>query len=88
MFSSSVNPQQLSTTVESILKIAAGLAASAGMSAVVPDITTAQTQLQALIDVGVQMTPLVYAAWHAANVLFGLARKVFVFIHSKFSPQQ
>ena len=81
--SSSVNPQELSATVEGVFKLIAGLAAALGMSAVLPDIATAQNQIQQLILLGVQATPLMYSAWNAAHTLFGLLRKIFVFVYDK-----
>lgn len=76
-FSSSVNPQELSKTVEGVMKIVAGLAAALGMSAILPDINTIQTQVVALIALGVQAAPLIYSAWNAAEAIFGAIRKVF-----------
>ncbi len=83
--SSSTNPQELSTTVESVMRIIGGLLAALGMSAVLPDVQSAADQVQALILLGVQITPLMYSAWNTAQALFGAIRKVFVFVYDKFT---
>lgn len=77
ILSSSIDPTQLSLTVESFSKVLIGLAGwyavSKGM-----DATTAQTQLQAIIDLAVQAIPLAFTLWNTLLTIWGLVRKLYV----------
>ena len=69
-FSSSIDPNKLSETVESALKVIGGILLTVGI------IST--PQLNAILgQVGV-IVPAAYALWNAGNVLFGAFRKIVV----------
>lgn len=80
IFSSSVDPDQLSLTVESVGKVLIGIM---GWYAVghVADPAAAQTQLQAIIDMVAQAIPLAYTLWHTLSGLWGAARKMFALLY-------
>lgn len=81
--SSSVDPSQLSLTVESFGKVLIGVivwfAASKSL-----DVTAAQTQLQAILDLVIQGIPLVFTLWNVCMGVWGAIRKVLV----AFTAQQ
>lgn len=76
IFASSVDPSQLSLTVESFSKVIIGLvgwyAVSKGM-----DPMTAQSQVQAIIDLVAQAIPLAFTLWHSLQAIWGLVRKLY-----------
>jgi len=74
-FSSSADPQKLSTTVEASMKTAAGLLVFLGL--------LTSTDANSLIEqVGI-LVPLGYAAWNSGEIIFGLFRKIFVSVTEK-----
>lgn len=78
-FASSVDPTKLSLTIESFSKALIGLvgwyAVSKGM-----DAATATTQLQVIIDLVAQAVPLVFALWHSLMTIYGLVRKLWMYL--------
>ncbi len=82
IFSSSINPQELSLAVQSFAKVLAGILLFAGIITAEDQITI-QTQLAQIIATVAAITPLAYSLWHSAEVLFGLARKVIVKLSKK-----
>lgn len=80
--SSSVNPQELSLTVESIGKVIIGIigwvVVSKGM-----DAATAQTQLQALVDLVAQAIPMAFTLWASMLTGYGIIRKFIVFLSAR-----
>lgn len=83
-FSSSVDPNQISLTVESMGKVLIGLigwyAVSKGT-----DPATAQTQFQGILDLILQAIPLSFSLWHTLNGLWGAVRKVIAFYTDKMT---
>src|ERR1700674_4383470 len=79
VFASSVDPTQLSLTIESLSKVLIGLigwfAVSKGF-----DAATAQNQLQIIIDLTAQAVPIAFTLWNACMTIFGLVRKLFTFM--------
>jgi hypothetical protein len=65
--SSSVNPEQLSLMVISIVRVLAGLAVSFGL--------IEATGVDAVIEQVPALTAAGYAAWYAGDALVGAARK-------------
>lgn len=68
--SSSVDPSQLSKSVESIIKIVGGLLVIAGVAS--------NGEIQALVGQVGQLVPAVYVLWNFAELAFGLLRKLVV----------
>lgn len=68
-FSSSVNPDQLSKTVEGLLKMVGGLAVYFGYTSITGDINSLADQIASLITVGYSFVGL-------AETAFGLLRKI------------
>lgn len=66
--SSSVDPSQLSKTVESAIKIVGGGLVLLGV--------VSNTEIQALIGQVGTVVPAVYVIWNFAEMVFGLLRKV------------
>lgn len=88
VFSSSIDPQQLSLTVESAVKVIAGTLVFAGVLTTA-DSTTLLAQVPVLITDVLALAPLAYAVWHSANIVFGLLRKAVVaFFQKKSAPVQ
>ena len=77
--SSSVDPQNLSLTVESAVKLLLGLVALYATSKGL-DVASATTQVQAIIDVGTQAVAAAFTLYSAIMVGYGLVRKFIVFI--------
>lgn len=77
IFASSSDPsgQTLSLTVESFSKVLIGLAGWLAVSKGL-DASTAQTQLQAIIDLVAQAIPLAFTLWHTMMTVWGLVRKL------------
>lgn len=77
VLSSSVNPQELSLTVEAFMKsisfIAVYLFASKGLP-----VDQAQALYSQIISLVVQMIPAIISVWFAGQSLFGLFRKLVV----------
>ncbi len=78
--SSSVDPQKLAATVTGFIKLGAGLVAYFGLSSISGDINSFAEQAGQLVTIG-------YAFFGAAEVIFGLARKIIVAIQQKVSNQ-
>jgi hypothetical protein len=78
LFASSIDPTQLSLTIESASKVLIGLigwfAVSKGL-----DVATAQTQLQAIVDLIAQAIPVAFTLWNSLLTIWGLVRKLFVY---------
>ena len=76
-FQSSIDPTEISHTIQSGSKTVIGLigflVALKGVDAV--PITT---QLQMLVDTAVTVIPASFAMWHGMQTLWGLVRKMFV----------
>ena len=70
VFSSSVNPQELSTTVEGVIKLLATLLVGFGV------ITTLDSN-QMVAEVGV-IVPAGIAVYQAGQIIFGIVRKIIV----------
>jgi hypothetical protein len=75
---SSVDPTQVSLTVESAGKVLIGIigwfAVAKGL-----DAATAQTQLQVIIDLVAQSVPVAFTLWNAMMTGYGLVRKLCVY---------
>lgn len=80
--SSSVDPTQLSLTVESTGKILAGLIGWAAVAKGL-DPATAQTQFQLIIDMGAQGIPIAFTLWNSMLVVWGAARKLLVLFFAR-----
>ncbi|MDE2105230.1 MAG: hypothetical protein KGL39_48845 [Patescibacteria group bacterium] len=82
IFASSVDPTQLSLTIEGSSKVIIGIVAwfiaSKGL-----DPSTATTQIQAIIDVVAQSVPIAFAAWSACIAIWGAIRKIYVAYFTK-----
>ena len=80
--SSSVDPQNLSLTVESAVKFILGLvplyATSQGL-----DVASATTQVQAIINVGTQAVAAAFSLYSAIMVGYGLVRKFIVLVTTR-----
>lgn len=74
--SSSVNPQELSKSVEGFIKIAGGLAVYFGYTAVSGDISSLADQIGTLVTLG-------YTFYGVAETAFGLIRKIVATIAQK-----
>lgn len=72
---SSVDPTQLSLTVESFSKVVIGLLAWWGVSKGF-NVLTAQNQLQVIIDIIAQSVPIAFTLWNAMLTVWGLVRKL------------
>lgn len=81
-FSSSVDPQQLSTTVLGAAKIVSGLLVFWGLLSAA-DGTTLFTHLNVIVTDVTVLAPLAYATWHAAEAVFGILQKVIVKLTTK-----
>jgi hypothetical protein len=86
ILASSTDPtgQTLSLTIESGSKVLIGIigwfAVSKGM-----DAATAQTQLQAIIDLTAQSVPMVFTFWNTMLTGYGLVRKLFSYFKNPAS---
>lgn len=80
-FASSVDPAEISLSIESASKVLIGLigwwAVSKGM-----DAATAQSQLQAIVDLIAQAVPVVFTLWNTMLTVWGLVRKLYVYLFS------
>lgn len=76
-FSSSIDPQQISTTVLAVAKTAAGLLVFGGFLTVA-DSTTLLAHVNGIIADVTILAPLAYAMWHSSEVIFGLLQKAIV----------
>lgn len=76
-FSSSIDPQQLSTTALAVAKTVAGLLVFAGFFTVA-DSTTFFSHVSAIITDITVVAPLAYAMWHSSEIVFGLLQKALV----------
>lgn len=76
---SSVDPQSISLTYESAGKFLMGLVAIAAVMKGL-DPQAAQSQAQALLDQGAFLASSAYAAYHAAQTLYGGLRKLVVYL--------
>lgn len=74
---SSVDPTQLSLTIDSIAKTAIGLIGTLIAYKGI-DSQPITTQLQAIVDAVVTVIPVGFAAWHSMQILVGLWRKTTV----------
>ena len=74
--SSSVNPNELATSVTGVLKTLGGLVAYLGYSQITGDINTVIDQIGIVVTSG-------YALYGACEVMFGIARKLLVLAQSK-----
>lgn len=74
LLSSSVDPQQLGTTVQSVARVLAGLLVFGGMLSAA-DYTTLLSHVNALVTTILTIIPLGYAAYHSAEAIFGILRK-------------
>lgn len=79
---SSVDPTQLSTTIASIGKILAGtIAFIAVLKGVDPAIAGQQwSNFVQLVATG---APAAYVTWHTAEMIFGMIRKLYVWLFVK-----
>lgn len=77
IFSSSIDPQQLSQTVLSVAKTVAGLLVFTG-AFTLADSTTLLAHVNTIITDIMVLIPLVYAMWHSSEVIFGLFQKALV----------
>lgn len=77
IFTSSVDPEKLSTAVEAFLKVAAGIMAAWGILSAEDSITLLQAVPQ-LITTILAIVPLAFSAWHFGEMIFGVFRKVLV----------
>ena len=74
---SSVNPQELSKTVEGAISLIGSLLALMGV-VTTTDVNTIQGQVGTVVTVG-------FAFYSAIMVLYGTLRKVVVFVQQKYS---
>ena len=76
-FASSVDPSQVSLTVQSIFKMVifftGYLAVSKGL-----DPATAQSQVEAIQDIVLSLVPACFALYHGLQAIYGIVRKAFV----------
>lgn len=72
--SSSVNPQQLGTTVQSVARMIAGLLVFGGILSAT-DYTTLLSHVSTVVTTILTIIPLVYSAYHASEAIFGILRK-------------
>lgn len=82
ILASSTDPSELSLTIQGLSKFALGLAAWFAVSKGL-DPASAQTQVQAIIDLVAQAIPLVFSLWNLSEGLWGLVRKLFVSFGTK-----
>lgn len=75
--SSSYDPQQISTTVLATSKMVAGALVFFGVLSV-GDSTSLLNAIPQLLSNVLAVVPLGYAAWNAAEVIYGIIRKVLV----------
>lgn len=75
--SSSIDPQQLSTTVQSVARTLAGLLVFAGFLTAA-DSTTLLSHVSAVVTDVTVLIPLAYAMWNSAEAIFGILRKALV----------
>lgn len=80
--SSSVNPEELSTTVTSVMKVLAGIAVAGGVLTVA-DSTTLLQAVPQIITQAAALVPVVYSIWNTAEVVFGIVRKIVVRVFEK-----
>lgn len=73
--SSSVNPQELSKSVEAVIKIVGGGLVLLGV--------LSSADIQALLGQVGTLVPAVYVVWNFAELAFGLLRKVVAHFASK-----
>lgn len=71
---SSANPQELSTTVQSIARMLAGLLVFSGFLTVA-DSTTLLSHVSSIITDITVLVPLAYAMWNSGEIIFGIFRK-------------
>lgn len=83
ILSSSVNPEQLSTTVQAIAKVVAGMLVFVGVFTAA-DATSLLSNVNQLITDVMALVPLAYAIWNIAEVIFGLLRKGIVALSAKY----
>jgi len=74
--SSSVNPNELATTVTGFLKTVGGIVAYLGYTQVTGDINTIIDQIGVIVTAG-------YSLYGACEVIFGIVRKLLVFVQHK-----
>ena len=77
IFSSSVNPQELSLTVSSLSKTIIGVVAFIAVQKGF-DGAVVTSHLQAIMDTVITAIPAGFAMWHAMQTVYGLVRKMFV----------
>lgn len=82
IFSSSVNSQELSTTVQALTRSAAGLLVFSGIITI-GDSTTLLNGLSTIFTDVVVLAPLGYSIWNASELVFGVLRKVIVWLSKK-----
>lgn len=77
VLSSSINPQELSTTVQAAARVIAGALVFFGVLNVA-DSTTLLTQVPQIITAVATLVPLGYSLWNSGEVIFGIFRKALV----------
>lgn len=82
IFTSSIDPTQLSLSVQSAAKVIVGIigayAAYRGL-----DQTTITTSLQQFTDIIVTLIPVAYATYHSLELAWGIVRKIFALFGNK-----
>lgn len=82
ILSSSIDPAELSTTIQSVARTLAGLLLFAGVITTA-DSTTLLAQVNSLVTTTMALIPLGYAMWNAGETIFGILRKVLVAVSKK-----
>jgi hypothetical protein len=83
--SSSVDPAQLSLTVESASKVIIGLIGTLVAYKGIDSIAVT-TQLQAIVDIGITLIPVAFTTWHSLQLIWGAWRKLLVALTTKPAP--
>lgn len=76
--SSSEDPQKLATTVTGFIKMLGGFAVFFGYTSLTGDINTFADQIGTMVTLG-------YAFYGAAEVAFGLGRKILIGVIARFN---
>ena len=84
IWSSSIDPSQLSATVLAATKTLSGLLVFWGMLSAA-DGTTLFTHVNAIVTNVAVIAPLAFAMWHSAEIIFGLLQKALVKFTQKTS---
>lgn len=81
--SSSIDPTQLSETVQALAKVLAGVLVFTGVFTVA-DSTSLLANVNQVVTEILALVPLGYAVWNSSNVIFGLFRKAIVAVFAKY----